>query len=70
MERNSAIAPTPSMDTAMNAIAPTVLISTSPGVRLVPDSEVAATFAAMAELVTPREVTATGCAPNSSLPVR
>src|SRR5215472_2637945 len=69
VDRNSAIAPTPSMDTPMNAIAPAVLTRMSAGVRVVPDIVAAAALAARFELVTPPGVTATGCTPNSSRPV-
>ena len=42
VDRNSAIAATPSMDTAMKATAPSVRIAMSAGVIAVPDSVVAA----------------------------
>src|SRR6516165_6394266 len=69
VDRNSAIAATPSMDTPMNAIAPMVRTRMSAGVSVVPDSEVATPPAARFELATPVEVTGTGCTPNSSRPV-
>src|SRR6516164_3940116 len=46
VDRNRAIAATPSIDTPMNAIAPTVRIAISAGVIGVPDSEVATPDAA------------------------
>ncbi len=66
VDRNSAIAPTPSMDTAMNDTAPSVRSAISAGLSPVPDSEVAA----MLEVVRPPGVAATGCEPNSRMPVR
>src|ERR1700748_2859139 len=64
VDRNSAIAPTPSMDTAMNDTAPSVRSAISAGLSPVPDSEVAA----MLEVVRPPGVAATGCEPNSRMP--
>src|ERR1700722_17817126 len=64
--RNSEIAPTPSMDTAMKATAPTVRRAMPDGVSPLPDSEVAA----MLEVVRPPGVAVTGCAPNRAIPVR
>src|ERR1700740_1605652 len=55
-DRNNAIAPTPSIDTAMKATAPAVRSSTSAGVRPVPDSELAMT----PWLVMPPELRAIG----------
>src|ERR1019366_1270589 len=69
VDRNSAIAPTPSMDTPMNAIAPAVLISTSAGVSPPPDSEVAATLDVLRPPLGPPLLTVGGCEPNSSVPV-
>src|ERR1035441_8515284 len=66
VDRNSAMAPTPSMDTAMNATAPTVRSAMSDGLSPLPDSEVAA----MLEVVRPPGVAATGCEPNSVIPVK
>src|SRR5215472_4123497 len=43
VDRNSAIAPTPSIDTAMNAMAPSVRTRMSAGVMGVPESELAMT---------------------------
>src|SRR5580693_6031992 len=63
VDRNSAIAPTPSMDTAMNEIAPIVRSAMSAGLIAVPDSDVAAALAAMLEVVRPPEVAAIGFEP-------
>src|SRR5450759_1528397 len=68
VDRNSAIAPTPSMETPMNAIAPAVLISTSAGVSPPPDSEVAATLDVLRPPLGPPLLTVGGCEPNSSVP--
>src|SRR5215469_2355108 len=65
VDRNSAIAATPSMDTAMNATAPTVRMAMSAGVIGVPDSEVATPDAE-----SPWGVTSRGLVPNSPAPVR
>src|SRR3984957_3851648 len=65
VDRNSAIAPTPSMDTPMNAIAPAVRTAISAGVSPPPDSEVAATL----DVPRPLGLTVAGCEPNSSVPV-
>src|SRR6516225_5988210 len=64
VERNSAIAATPSMDTPMNATAPSVLAAMSAGVIGVPDSEVA-----MPDAASPWGVTSKGLVPNSPAPV-
>src|SRR5215468_4786918 len=64
VERKSAIAATPSMDTPMNATAPTVRIAMSAGVIGVADSEVATPDA-----VSPCCVTSKGLVPNSPAPV-
>src|SRR5450755_16533 len=64
VDRNSAIAPTPSIDTEMKATAPSIRSSSSPGVSPEPDSDVAARL----DAVTPPGVAATGCEPNSRVP--
>src|SRR5215472_18842338 len=64
VEPNSAIDATPSMETPMNATAPSVRTAMSAGVIGVPDSDVATADAAR-----PREVTTTGLVPNSPAPV-
>src|SRR5712691_5629877 len=63
VDKNSAIAPTPSMDTAMKVTAPRVRSSIWARVSPEPDSEVAAT------LDRPLELIPTGCEPKSSAPV-
>lgn len=71
VDRNRAIAPTPSIDTAMNATAPATRSTRSAGVRAVPDSEVAAAATGLGAARVPPPVGAdTGAAPNSAMPVR
>src|SRR5215468_327768 len=64
VERNKAIAATPSMDAPMNATAPSVRIAMSAGVIGVPDSEVA-----MLDAASPWGVTSKGFVPKSPAPV-
>src|ERR1017187_8660546 len=63
VERNSAMAPTPSMDTAMKVTATSVRRMIWASVSPEPDSEVAA------RLDRPPELIPTGCEPKSSAPV-
>src|SRR5580700_3992525 len=72
VDRNSAIAPTPSIDTAMNATAPRIRSVRPAGVTGDPDSDVAAAAAAEAlgaARLPPPTGAATGADPNSEIPV-
>src|SRR5215469_6180193 len=64
VDRNSAIAPTPSMDTAIKAMAPSVRMNMSAGVIVVPESVLA-----MTPDVRPLVPAVIGLSPNSIRPV-